>query len=178
MRTLSALFALVVSACAIAADPPRKPDARPDVYPLHIPAPHGEVILPNEGSKRNHDQWRFAAVRRVDDTLYISGQIVGRMEGEGNDAAAFRLQVRRGLERLKATLEASGASFADVVMINSFHVWKSPHFAGTRDEHFAIVEEVIDEFMKPPYPAWTAVGTTELLWDRGLIEIQLIARVP
>lgn len=29
-----------------------------------------------------------------------------------------------------------------------------------------------------PYPAWTAVGTTGLLSDGGIVEIQLIARVP
>jgi hypothetical protein len=29
--------------------------------------------------------------------------------------------------------------------------------------------------MKPPYPAWTAVGTTGLLSDGGIVEIQLIA---
>lgn len=178
MRVFVSILALLIAAATLAADAQPKPDAKADAFPMRIPAPHGEVILPNVGSKHNYDKWHFAAVRRVDDLLYISGQIVGRQEGEGNDAAAFKLQVRRGFERLEATLKAAGASFQDVVMINSFHIWNSPHFAGTRDQHFAVVEDVVAEFIKPPYPAWTAVGTTELLWDRGLIEIQLIARVP
>jgi len=154
---------------------PAEPAAQ---WPLRLQAPHGEVILPNEASKRAHDEYRYAAVRRVDNTLYLSGLIIGRRDGEGTDAAAFRLQVRRGLRQLKSTLEAAGAGFNDVVMINTFHVWNSPNFAGTRDEHFAIFEEVIGEFMRPPYPAWTAVGTTGLLSDSGLVEVQLIARVP
>jgi hypothetical protein len=31
--------------------------------------------------------------------------------------------------------------------------------------------------MKAPYPAWTAVGTTGLLSDSGIVEVQLIAKV-
>jgi enamine deaminase RidA (YjgF/YER057c/UK114 family) len=147
-------------------------------YPKIVPAPHGAVILPTERDKQNYDEYRFAAARRVDDALYISGVIIGRRDGEGNDAAAFKLQVRRGFERLKTTLAASGASFADVVMINSFHVWQGPNFVGSRDEQFAVFEQVVDEFIKPPYPAWTAVGTTGLLSDQGIVEVQLIARVP
>jgi enamine deaminase RidA (YjgF/YER057c/UK114 family) len=36
----------------------------------------------------------------------------------------------------------------------------------------------VGEFIKAPYPAWTAVGTTSLLAPRGLVEVQMVARVP
>jgi hypothetical protein len=39
-------------------------------------------------------------------------------------------------------------------------VWQGPDFVGSRDEQFKAFEDVIGEFMKSPYPAWTAVGTT------------------
>lgn len=146
-------------------------------YPLRLPAPGGEVILPDEGAKRAHDEWRYAAARRVGDTVYVSGVIVNRRSGEGNDVAAFKLQVRRALQRLQQILESANSDFQHVVMINSFHVWQSPHFNGTRDEHFQAFEDVIGEFMKAPYPAWTAVGTTGLLSDGGIVEVQLIAKV-
>jgi enamine deaminase RidA (YjgF/YER057c/UK114 family) len=165
------MFATLIVACAANA-------AEPDKWPLVLPAPHGSVILPNEDSKRAHDEFRYAAIRRVDNTLYISGVIIGRREGEGRDAAAFKLQVDRGFQRLKKILEAAGAGFQDVVMINSFHVWQGPNFEGARDEHFALFEEVAGNYLKPPYPAWTAVGTTGLLSDGGIVEVQLIARVP
>jgi enamine deaminase RidA (YjgF/YER057c/UK114 family) len=168
MRTLAMIALASLIGTAQAADP---------IYPLKLPAPGGEVILPTAGAKENHDQWRFAAVRRVGDTLYVSGVIVYRAEGEGKDVAAFKLQARRGLERLRANLEASGSDFQHVVMINSFHVWQGPHFEGTRDQQFQAFEDVIGEFMKPPYPAWTAVGTTGLLADNGIVEVQLIAKV-
>jgi enamine deaminase RidA (YjgF/YER057c/UK114 family) len=152
--------------------------AEPEKWPLVLPAPHGSVILPNEASKRAHDEFRYAAVRRVDNMLYISGVIIGRRENEGKDAAAFKLQVDRGLARLKGILEAAGATFSDVVMINSFHVWQGPDFEGTKSEQFALFEEVAGNYLKPPYPAWTAIGTTGLLGNGGIVEVQLIARVP
>ena len=169
-RTLVAALLMTSTLARAAAPEP--------AYPQIIPAPHGAVILPTERAKQAYDEYRYAAARRVDDMLYISGVIVGRREGEGNDLAAFKLQVRRAFERLQETLSASGAGFQDVVMINSFHVWQGPNFAGTRDQQFGAFEEIAGEFIKPPYPAWTAVGTTGLLSDGGIVEVQLIARVP
>ena len=144
-------------------------------YPRVVDAPGGEIIIPDAESQAHHDEWRFAAARRMGDTLYVSGVIVHRRPGEGTDVTAYKQQVRRALNRLKFILESAGVTFADVAMINTFHVWQGPNFTGTRDEQFQAFEDVIDEFMKPPYPAWTAVGTTGLLSDGGIVEIQLIA---
>ena len=152
--------------------------AESEKWPMVMPAPHGSVILLDEAAKRAHDQFRYAAVRRVDNTLYISGVVIGPREGEKRDAEAFKQQVHRGFQRLQAILESAGATFKDVVMINSFHVWEGPSFQGTKDEQFRLFEEVADTYLKPPYPAWTAVGTTGLLGTNSIVEVQLIARVP
>jgi enamine deaminase RidA (YjgF/YER057c/UK114 family) len=148
-----------------------------ETYPIKLPAPGGEVVLPDEGAKWAHDNMRYSAARRVGDMIYLSGVIVYRGAGEGNDVAAFKLQAQRALERLRRNLEAAGSDFQHVVMINSFHVWTGPDFSGTRDEQFNAFESVIGEFMKGPYPAWTAVGTTGLLGKGGIVEVQLIASV-
>ena len=42
---------------------------------------------------------------------------------------------------------------------------------------FAAFSAVKDEFMKVPYPAWTAVGTTALIPDTGIVEIQAIVHL-
>jgi enamine deaminase RidA (YjgF/YER057c/UK114 family) len=163
---LFAVFAL--SAGARAEEP---------AFPIRIPSSGGEVTLPTAQDKRFYDEYHFAAVRRVDNLLYVSGVIVGPRPGEGRDAAAFKLQTKRALERLKTTLAAAGADFGDVAMINTFHVWQSDNFHGTRDEQFKAFSEALADYVHTPYPAWTAVGTTGLLADSGVVEIQLIARV-
>lgn len=167
-RTVVAM-ALFVASAAHAAE---------SQWPVVIPAPNGAVILSSAAEKEGYDEYRYAAVRRVDNLLYLSGVVMGRRENEGTDVAAFKAQVRRGFERIKANLEASGASFADVVMVNSFHVWDSPNFTGTRDQHWDTFYEVAADYIKAPYPAWTAIGTNGLLAPRGLVEVQMVARLP
>ena len=120
-------------------------------WPMVIPAPHGSVILPNERAKQNYDEFRYAAIRRVDNTLYISGVIIARAENEGRDAGAFKLQIDRGFKRMKELLGSAGATFNDVVMINSFHVWQGPDFEGTKAEHFDLFEQVAGNYLKPLY---------------------------
>ncbi|WPB77491.1 RidA family protein [Archangium violaceum] len=146
--------------------------------PVRIPSSGGEVIIATPEEQREYDVFHYAAARRAGDTLYISGVVVSRREGEGKDVESFKAQVRRAFQRLEKTLAASGATFADVALVNTFHVWQSPDFDGDRDAQIVAFSAVKDEFMKAPHPAWTAVGTTGLLGTGSIIEIQLIAHVP
>ena len=147
-------------------------------YPKRVPAPGGEVLIPSPGAQRAYDDMHFAPARRAGDALYISGVIVGPAEDEGRDPEAFRIQARRAFAHLERTLKAAGLTFADVTMINSFHVWQGPGFTGTREQQFQVFSAVKDEFMQVPHPAWTAVGTTGLLAPNGVVEIQMIAHAP
>lgn len=177
---LIALFAAAAGGAALA-QPAQPPVAtRPAPFEPHrIPAPGGEVIIASAGEQGAYNAYTYAPARRVGDMLYVSGVIAGKQPGvEGGDIEAYKAGLRQAFRRLERTLKAAGTDFDNVVMINSFHVFDSPHFSGTRDEHFAAVLAVKAEFMKAPHPAWTAVGTTGLLSDQGLVEIQLIARVP
>ena len=176
MKQLIALAALLAAACTT---PPAPAVATAEgVYPRVIPTVDGAVYIPSKGHQGAYDSIGYAPARRVGDTVYLSGVIIGRAPDEGNDIAAFKVQARRGFDHLAHVLESAGLGFENVTMINSFHVWDSPHFAGTREEHINALIEVKNEFMKPPHPAWTAVGTTGLLEPTGLVEIQLIAHVP
>ena len=171
MRLLLAAAILTLAAPSVAA-------AQTADYPRRLPTPGGEVIIPGPGGQRAHDEVGYAPARRAGDTLYVSGAIVGRAPGEGNDLAAFETQTRRTLTALNRTLEAAGASFDDVALINSFHVWEGPDFSGTRDEQIEVIAKVWREFSDGPRPDWRALGTTGLLAPSGIVEIQLIAHAP
>jgi enamine deaminase RidA (YjgF/YER057c/UK114 family) len=146
--------------------------------PAHIATRSGEVILPTARDQENYNQLGFAALRRVGNLVFLSGVVVGRRPDEGSDVEAFKAQVRRAFTRLQASLRAADLGFDDVVMINSFHLWEGPNFGGTKAEQFKAFEQVKEEFMHGPKPAWTAVGTTGLLPDNGIVEIQMIAAAP
>jgi enamine deaminase RidA (YjgF/YER057c/UK114 family) len=171
---LPLVLAAVLQAGAAAAQPAPTPLAAP----IHIPTPSGEVILPNAYDKQAYDDYGYAAVRRAGDLVFISGVVVGRRPDEGTDVAAFKDQVRRTFRRIDGYLKAAGLTFNDVVMINSFHVWQGPNFTGSREDQFKAFEAVKEEFMHGPKPAWTAIGTTSLLPDVGIVEVQMIAQAP
>jgi len=157
---------------------PAQPQSDKSEKTIHIPSSGGEVLIASPAEKASaYDQYHYSPGRRVGDTLYISGVVVGRRDGEGKDIAAFKAQVRRAFQRIQATLNAAGANFDDIVMLNTFHVWQSPNFEGDRAAQFAAFSAVKDEFMKAPYPAWTAVGTTALIPDTGIVEIQAIVHL-
>jgi len=43
--------------------------------------------------------------------------------------------------------------------------------------HLETFMKVKDRYVHPPYPAWTAIGITELAFPGGLVEIKVIARL-
>ena len=145
--------------------------------PTRIPAPGGEVILPGVHDRMAYERGGYATIRRTGDLLFLSGVIVARRPDEGTDVNAFKNEVRRTFKRLGQSLAAAGASFDDVVMINSFHVWNGPDFSGSKEEQFEAFEQVKEEFMHGPHPAWTAVGSSGLLGQGGIVEVQMIAHV-
>jgi enamine deaminase RidA (YjgF/YER057c/UK114 family) len=103
---------------------PAQPQSDKSGKTIHIPSSGGEVLIASPAEKASaYDEYHYSPARRVGDTLYISGVVVGRRNGEGKDIAAFKAQVRRAFQRIQATLNAAGANFDDVVMLNTFHVW-------------------------------------------------------
>lgn len=167
---LALTVALGLAAPALAQTAPTAP-----TYPIKLPSSGGEVIIASRGGQHAHDEVGYAPARRAGDTLYLSGAIVFRAEGEGTDLAAFEAQVRRTLTQLNRTLTAAGGMMDDVALINSFHVWEGPNFSGTKDQQIEVIARVWREFSTGPRPAWTAVGTTGLLGDTSIVEIQLTA---
>jgi reactive intermediate/imine deaminase len=86
-------------------------------------------------------------------TVYCSGQIpldpvsMNLVEGD------MRTQVKRVFDNLQAVAEAAGGSLADVVKLNVFLIDLS---------HFALVNEIMAEYFRQPYPARAAIGVASL----------------
>ena len=76
-------------------------------------------------------------------------------------------QARLAFEGLKRTLSAAGATLDDVVELTTFHI----DLRGEM-EHFTNVK---DEYLPRNYPAWTAVGVTQLALPELRIEIRAVA---
>lgn len=107
-------------------------------------------IISTEGAPRAIGTYSQAV--RVDDTIYLSGQI-------GLDPHTMQLvdgieaQVRRVFDNLSAVAAASGGSLADIVKLNVYL---------TDLGHFALVNSIMAEYFREPYPARAAVGVAAL----------------
>jgi enamine deaminase RidA (YjgF/YER057c/UK114 family) len=143
-----------------------------------IASPGGEIAVVTPADRAAYDDWKFAPVRRAGDFIYVSGVVVRREAEEPHTPETFKAATRLAFATLRGRLQALGTDFPDVVMINSFHDWSAPEFRGDRQAQFAAFREVKDEFIAAPYPAWTAVGTSGLIREAGIVEVQMIAYSP
>ena len=145
---------------------------------LAVQGPHGAAIYVNADHKAGNDQYGYAGAFRAGDFVFVSGVVAGAWEGETLSDEELRDAIRAALSFAAQTLEASGSSFDDVVEIVSFHVWDTPYYQGDKASQLDAIVDVKREYMQEPDPAWTAVGTTALVPDQGIIEIKLTAYSP
>ena len=113
-----------------------------------------------------YDNFHFAPAVRDGDNLRVSGVIGTNASGKADPDPAT--QFRHAFEGVQAVLAAADAELADITEMTTFHVGLQGHM-GT-------FMKVKDEFIKAPYPAWTAIGITELAIPGGLVEIRVTAR--
>lgn len=147
---------------------------------LNIKGKNSTAIIADEAGKSWYDsKYHFAPAHRAGDYVYFSGVVAGAYESdEPIGKEAFKVDLRKRFQSLERTLKAAGSSFDDVIKINTYHVFDSPHISIDKVTQIDAVAEVKDEFINEPYPAWTAVGTTALFPDKGLVEIEIVAYSP
>jgi len=106
----------------------------------------------------------YSQAVRVGDTIWVSGQIPLDPATKELVKGDMEAQVRQVFENLKAIVVAAGATFDDVVKATIFLIDLS---------HFALVNKVMAEYFREPYPARAAVGVSAL--PRGAqVEVECI----
>jgi reactive intermediate/imine deaminase len=106
----------------------------------------------------------YSQAVRVGNTIWVSGQIPLDPATKELVTGDIEAQTRRVFENLKIIVLASGASLDDVVKVNIFLVDLA---------HFALVNKVMAEYFRAPYPARAAVGVASL--PRGAqVEVECI----
>ncbi|MCC5968989.1 MAG: RidA family protein [Pararhodobacter sp.] len=140
-----------------------------------------------------YDNWHFAPAVVANGLIFCSGIIGTSPDGEppaqdglagakattseASNALTALMAVRdpeaqfsTAFEALRAVLRAAGADMSDLLEITTYHVEISRHM-----ETFMRVR---DRFILAPYPAWTAIGVSELIVPGGLLEIRAVAKDP
>ena len=117
-----------------------------------------DLILP-ESMQKSYENFHFAPARRHDGVLYCSGQI-----GTGETAED---EFRNAWQLVGEILNEAGLDYSNIIEFTSYHVGLQ--------QHLAEFMKVKDEFIKAPYPAWTAIGVSELAVPGARVEIRVRA---
>lgn len=99
------------------------------------------------------------------DTIYLSGVVAGPVAGETSLTPAYE----RAFVRIDAILQRLGVTWDDVLVFDTFH----------KGSVGAQVEELVpvkNRYIKAPFPAWTAVGVSDLYEASAVTEIRLVVR--
>ncbi|NOR72041.1 MAG: RidA family protein [Methylomarinum sp.] len=95
----------------------------------------------------------YSQAVKVNDTVYLSGQIPLVPETMEIIEGDISVHIRQVFDNLKAVAEAAGGDFFDIVKLNVFL---------TDLSDFPIVNEIMSEYFTQPYPARAAVGVAAL----------------
>ncbi|HEY0627062.1 MAG TPA: RidA family protein [Allosphingosinicella sp.] len=135
--------------------------------PASAAAPTKQVSpAPTPEAQQFYDSWGFSGAVRSGDMIYVSGVVGTQRPNETGPEQGFV----RAFEALSKTLALAGASWDDVVDMTSYHT-----DLGAQMDVFRSVKS---RYVKAPFPAWTAIGVSRLVPDRGLVEIKVVARAP
>lgn len=126
-----------------------------------------KVLINPAGTEKIYQAMQFSQAVRSGPMVFVSGQ-VGIDEnfkiGEGIEE-----QARLAFTNLEMVLKEAGADLKDIVELVTFH---------TSMKEMKGFSRVKAKFIPDNYPAWTAVGVTELVMPGLLVEIKATAVVP
>ena len=124
-----------------------------------------DVINP-PSAKASYDNFHFSQAVVVGDLVLCSGQLgIGH---DGKVPADIAEEFRHAWRHVHEVLVAAGLGYRDIVEYTTFHVG----LGATLGTFMKVRDEVLSE----PWPAWTAIGTTELAKPGAHVEIRVTAR--
>lgn len=147
---------------------------------LNVKVGDREAIIPSQPAldQLYNGRFHFAPAVRAGDYIYVSGVVAGAWQGEILDRDGFAEAVRQAFRSIEATLEAADAGLDGVAHMRTFHVFDHELIGISKVEQFEVIADVKDEFIPEPFSAWTGVGTTALLPDQGIVEIEMTIYAP
>lgn len=123
-----------------------------------------DIILP-DADRRAYEGFHFAPAVRSGNLVICSGQI--GIGADGKIPQDAKDEFRNAWRAVGRVLHAAGLGYDNILEYTTFHVGLSetlPQFMAVRDE-----------FIEAPWPAWTAIGVSELAVAGARVEIRVVA---
>jgi enamine deaminase RidA (YjgF/YER057c/UK114 family) len=127
---------------------------------------------------------QIAPIRQSGDFLYFSGIAGWAKTGDGSSLCAKvesneTLQIINAFKWADLLIKAGGTTWLDVLSVKSYHVARNPSInrQGLGSVNEAVFAgERMKRMASPPYPAWSAVGVSELYFTNQIFELSITAR--
>ncbi|TDD50088.1 RidA family protein [Saccharopolyspora elongata] len=127
---------------------------------------------PGYGARQLTDMHYNQAVR-IGDRVETSGQ--GGWDDDWNFPESLEDEIVQAFENVERTLATAGATWRDVISVNSYHVPESAEFIG--EVHNRVMVEQFRERMGDRAPIWTELGVPALGAPGMRVEIRVTAIV-
>lgn len=115
----------------------------------------------------------YQQAMRIGDRVDISGQ--GGWDDELTFPESLEGEIIRAFDNVERTLATAGATWRDVVSVDSFHVPDAPDFIG--ETHGQFMVEQFRKRMGNRSPIWTMIGVAALGAPKMRVEIRVTAVV-
>ena len=127
-------------------------------------------VTPGYGEKLL-DGLHYSQAVRIGDRVEISGQ--GGWDDDITFPESLEDEIIQAFDNVERTLATAGASWPDVIVVNSYHVASAPDTIG--DEHNDVMVAQFRTRMPDRAPIWTQTGVTVLGAPKMRVEIRVTA---
>lgn len=124
-----------------------------------------ESVVP-ESMRWHYDEWHLSPLVKHGGIALISGVTGTRPDGSCDEDV--RTEFVDAFEKLGKVLRAGGLDYEHIIEMTTFHIGMAAHLDTFR--------EVRDGYLEEPWPAWSAIGTTELAVPGPKVEIKVTCR--
>lgn len=124
----------------------------------------GKTLINPRGTEQIYRHFQFSQAVRTGNNVWVSGQV--GIDENAKPLEGIEAQARAAFSGLQRVLAEAGAGLEDVVELVTYH---------TSMKEIGKFLKVKAEFIPEDFPAWTAVGVTELVMPGLLCEVRATA---
>ena len=126
--------------------------------------PSKKTLINPPGTEKIYQRMQFSQAVCAGSMIWVSGQV--GIDESGNVAEGIEAQAQAAFANLQHVLAEAGAGLEDIVELVTYH---------TSMKEIGKFLKVKSGFIPENFPAWTAVGVTELVMPELLCEIRATA---
>jgi len=115
-----------------------------------------------------YDRMHFSQATKSGGFMFLSG-VIGTGE-KGKLPGSKSEEFHNAWKGIGSILAEVGAGYGDIVECTTYHV--------DINSHIGEFSSIRDEYISEPWPAWTAIGITELLIPGASVEIRVTVKLP